>query len=256
MKQTLNAIKNGVVGAIALFAVIMMVFTIFSVLTLDQSQRSLFGFKAMIVQSDSMAATDFKAGDIIFAKKVNPATLQEGDIITFISQDRDSYGETITHKIRTRTYDAAGNPGFVTYGTTTNTNDSTIVTYNYVQGKYVGGIPNAGKFFQYLKTTQGYIMCIFIPFMLLIANEAINCIRLFRQYKREQQAELDAERKQLEAERLQSAEILKELQALKAQLAQAGLQPQPETVTNSDNAKCINSSNENKTIKEEEKNDE
>ena len=256
MKQTLTTIKNIVVAAIAMFAAVMMVLTLFSVFTMDQSQRSILGFRAMIVQSDSMAATDFKAGDIIFTKKVDPATLEQGDIITFISQDPASYGETITHKIRTRTHDAAGSPGFVTYGTTTNTNDATIVTYSYVQGKYIGSVPNVGTFFQYLRTTQGYILFIFIPFMLLILYEGINCIRLFRQYKREQQAELDAERKQLEAERQQSAEILKELQALKAQLAQAGINPQPETVTNSEDAKCINSSNENKTIKEEEKNDE
>ncbi|MBQ3508697.1 MAG: signal peptidase I [Peptococcaceae bacterium] len=225
MKQTLNTIKNIFVTAVAMFAVVMMIFTIFSVFTMDQSQRSILGFRAMIVQSDSMAATDFKAGDIIFAKKTDPATLKEGDIITFISQDRSSYGETVTHKIRSLTHDAAGNPGFITYGTTTNSDDSTIVTYSYVQGKYIGKIPNAGTFFQYLRTTQGYILFIFIPFMLLILFEGINCIRLFRQYKREQQEELDAERKQLEDERKQTAEMLSELQALKQQLAEAGIQP-------------------------------
>ena len=246
MKEIFNTIKNIVVSAVAMFAVLMMIFTLFSVFTMDQSQRSILGYRAMIVQSDSMAATDFKAGDIIFTKKADPATLKEGDIITFISQDRSSYGETITHKIRSRTYDAAGNPGFVTYGTTTNTNDSTIVTYPYVQGKYIGSVPSVGKFFQYLRTTQGYILFIFIPFMLLILYEAINCIRLFRQYKREQQAELEAERRQLEEDRRQSAEILKELQALKQQLAEAGIQPHKPTVTNGEDTKCIYSSDENK----------
>lgn len=251
MKQTLQTIKDIVVGAIALFAVVMMLFTFFSVFTMDQNQRSILGFRAMIVQSDSMAATDFKAGDIIFTKQVDPSTLKEGDIITFISQDPASYGETVTHKIRIRTYDTDGSPGFVTYGTTTNTNDSTIVTYQYVQGKYIGSVPNAGTFFQYLRTTQGYILFVLIPFLLLILNEGINCIRLFRQYKREQQEELDAERRQLEAERQQSAEMLKELQALKAQLAQAGLQPPINTVTNSEDAKCIHSSKENNKKEEE-----
>lgn len=251
MKQTLQTIKDIVVGAIALFAVVMMLFTFFSVFTMDQNQRSILGFRAMIVQSDSMAATDFKAGDIIFTKQVDPSTLKEGDIITFISQDPASYGETVTHKIRSRTYDTDGSPGFVTYGTTTNTNDSTIVTYQYVQGKYIGSVPNAGTFFQYLRTTQGYILFVLIPFLLLILNEGINCIRLFRQYKREQQEELDAERRQLEAERQQSAEMLKELQALKAQLAQAGLQPPTNTVTNSEDAKCIHSSTENNKKEEE-----
>ena len=65
-----------------------------------------------IVNSDSMAATDFKAGSLILVKEVDPSTLQEGDIITFMSQDTESFGETITHKIRTLTTDAKGNPRF------------------------------------------------------------------------------------------------------------------------------------------------
>lgn len=55
---------------------------------------------------------------MILVKEVDPSTLKEGDIITFMSQDTDSFGETITHKIRKLTTDAEGNPGFITYGTT------------------------------------------------------------------------------------------------------------------------------------------
>ena len=47
----------------------------------------------------------------------------------------------------------------------------------------------------------------------------LNCIRLFRQYKKEQTAEIQAERDQIEAERQQNAEMFKELLALKEQLA-------------------------------------
>ena len=48
---------------------------------LDRNDRALFGYKMYIVRSDSMSATDFKAGDLILVRSVDPATLQEGDII-------------------------------------------------------------------------------------------------------------------------------------------------------------------------------
>ena len=155
MKKTLNIIKNILVWLILLAAIGMMVFTIFSVTTFDQSHRSVFGYKFFIVQSDSMSATDFDAGDIVFVKEIDPATLQEGDIIAYTSQNTHNYGETVTHKIRSLTTDENGNPGFITYGTTTNTDDEHIVTYPYVLGKYTGILPKVGTFFAFLKTTPG-----------------------------------------------------------------------------------------------------
>ena len=151
----------------------------------------------------------------------NDKGLKAGDIITFISQDPDSFGEVITHKIRSLTADAVGRPGFVTYGTTTNTDDATVVTHEYVVGRYVGRIPNVGSFFQFLKTTPGYIICILIPFLLLILSQGLNCVRLFRQYKSEQMDEMKAERAKLEQERAESQRMMAELLELKARLAES-----------------------------------
>ena len=219
MKKVLRITKRVLVWLVVAITVLMMIFTVISVTTFNRNDRDLFGYKAFIVRTDSMSKTDFDAGDLIFVEEVNPSTLKEGDIITFISQDSESFGETITHKIRRKTVDAKGNPGFVTYGTTTNTDDATIVTYPYILGQYTGHIPYLGTFFNFMKTTQGYIICIFVPFMLLIIYQGINCIRLFRKYKKEQMADMEEERKKLSEEREESARVLAELEALKAQLA-------------------------------------
>ncbi len=218
MKKALSIIKTTLVWLVVALAVFMMIFTVISVTTFNRNDRDLFGFKAYIVNSDSMAKTDFNAGDLIFVKEVDPSTLKEGDIISFMSQDTDSFGETITHKIRKLTTDAEGNPGFITYGTTTDTDDETIVTYPYVLGKYETHIPKIGTFFNFLKTTPGYFVCIFVPFMLLIIYQGVNFFRLFRRYKKEQMEEMQAERDKIEAERAENAKMLAELQALKAQL--------------------------------------
>lgn len=221
MKKALNIIKTIFVWLVVLLAVAMMIFTVISCTTFNRNDRSIFGYKMYIVNSDSMAATDFNAGSLIFAKEVDPSTLAEGDIITFMSQDTDHFGETITHKIRTVTTDAQGNPGFITYGTTTDTDDATIVTYPYVLGKYTGHVPHLGTFFNFLKTTQGYFICIFTPFMLIILFEGVKFIRIFRRYKREQMEEMQAERNKIEEERAENARMLREIQLLKAQLEES-----------------------------------
>ena len=218
MKKALNIVKNILVWIIVVFAVLMMVFTVVSVNTFDRSDRNLFGYKAFIVLSDSMKATDFDAGDLVLVKEVDPSTLKEGDIISYTSQNTSNFGETVTHKIRMITTDQNSQPGFITYGTTTNTDDETVVTYDYVLGKYQTRLKGVGSFFQFLKTTPGYICCIFVPFALLILVQGINCIRLFKRYKMEQYKEIEDERTKLEQERAESQKMMSELLELKKQL--------------------------------------
>lgn len=211
---------NVVVWIVAVFAVCMMIFTIVSVSTFDRSDRNLFGYKAFIVLSDSMSKTDFSAGDLVLVKETDPEQLQVGDIIAYTSQNDSNYGETVTHKIRSITTNEEGEPGFITYGTTTDMDDETVVTYPYILGKYAGHIPKAGTFFQYLKTTPGYIMCIFLPFLVLILLEGFRCVQLFRKYRKEQQDELQAERAKLQAEREETQKMMKELMQMKEQMQQ------------------------------------
>jgi len=218
MKKALHIIKAIVTWFLMIASIGMMVFTIISVTTFDQPDRNLFGYKPLIVLSDSMSKTDFNAGDLVLVKETDPSTLKEGNIIAYTSTGTDNYGETVTHKIRSLTTDADGNPGFITYGTTTNTDDETVVTYEYVLGKYETHIPKVGTFFQFLKTTPGYICCIFIPFMLLILIHLMDSIRLFRKYKSEQKAELQAERDEIAKERAESQMMMEELLKLKEQL--------------------------------------
>lgn len=219
MKKALDIIKTIFVWMIVAFAAFMMIFTVISVTTFNRSDRNLFGFRAYIVNSDSMSKTDFSAGDLIFVKETDPTLLKEGDIITYLSQNTESFGETVTHKIRKLTTDAEGNPGFITYGTTTDTDDTTVVTYPYILGKYTTHIPKVGIFFNFLKTTTGYFVCIFVPFMLLIIYQGVKFFNLFRRYKKEQMAQIEAEKERIAAEREENAKMLAELNALKQELA-------------------------------------
>ena len=118
MKKALNIVKSVLVWLVVIFAVCMMIFTVVSVSTFDRRDRSIFGYKAFTVLSDSMSKTHFDAGDVVLVKEVEPQTLEVGDVIAYTSTNTENYGETVTHMIREKTADADGNPGFITYGTT------------------------------------------------------------------------------------------------------------------------------------------
>ena len=227
MKKAWNIIRKIIVWAIVVFSLGMMAFTIISVTTFDRADRSVFGYSAFIVLSDSMKATDFDAGDLVIIKQTDPSTLKEGDIISFQSPDESNYGEIVTHKIREVTTDDEGNPGFITYGTTTDSNDQGIVTYNLVIGKYQGHIPKVGTFFNFLKSVPGYFICIFTPFFILILVQARNSIKLFRKYKKEQMEEIQAEKKSLEEERVKSQEMMEQLMQMQQAMEKNGGQLPP-----------------------------
>lgn len=216
MKKKFNKALDILSTILMIFAIGMMIFTIVSVNCFNRQDKYIFGYKAFIVLSDSMSATDFDAGDLALVKDVDPSTLVEGDIIAYVSNDTNNYGEVVTHKIRSVNPDGT----FTTYGTTTNTDDPLPVSYEQVIGKYQNNIPKVGSFFNFLKTVPGYICCIFIPFVLLILIQGIYCIRLFKRYKKEQMIMIKKERAALEKEREETRKMMEELMEMKKQMEQ------------------------------------
>lgn len=229
-KKIFNIAFKVISGLIVAFAVFMMIFTVFTVATVDRNDRSIFGIKFYIVQTDSMSPSElnadldvhFNAGDIIIIKDAkNPRALQPGEIIAFMSTNSDSYGETVTHMIREVKKTGDGKVfGYVTYGTNTGVNDEALVEPEYILGVYAGKLPALGNFFAFVKSTPGYIICILVPFLLLILYNGVNVIRLFRKYKSEQMEAMQAERDKLDEERAENQRMMQELLALKAQLEQ------------------------------------
>ena len=231
-KKILNIILKVVTWLLVAFTVFMMIFTVVTVTTVDRNDRSIFGVKFYIVQTDSMSLSEnnkdmdvhFNAGDIVLIKDVkDKTTLKEGDVIAFLSMNEDNRGETVTHMIREVKKNEDGKVlGYVTYGTNTGTDDKVLVEPEYVLGQYSGKLPGVGNFFAFVKSTPGYIVCILVPFLLLILYNGVNVIRLFRKYKREQMEAMQAEKEKLEAERAENQRMMQELLELKAQLSQNG----------------------------------
>ena len=117
----------------------------------------------------------------------------------------------------------------MTYGTTTGVDDSYPVPFDNVIGEYKFRLPKMGYFFEFLTTPAGYVTVILIPFLVLIALQGAKFFRLVRQYRAEQQAELDAKRAEAAAELEEARRMKEELERLKAQLQDAVSENQAKT---------------------------
>ncbi|MFR1632657.1 MAG: signal peptidase I, partial [Oscillospiraceae bacterium] len=196
-KKALKITGNVLTVAVAILVVIMTVLTVFSMVFNRDGTASVFGVQAYVVQSDSMTP-EFAAGDVIFSEEVNPEELVAGDIITFISRDSASYGQTITHCIReVTTYN--GELAFITYGIATGVDDGTPAAASDVLGRYAFRIAGLGSFFEFLKSVPGYIVCILLPFLVIIGLQIANIVSAVRAARAEKAAAAAAERSRVEA---------------------------------------------------------
>ena len=261
-KKAWEIIKSVMVWVIVAISAFMMIFTMISSKTFNRTDKDFLGYRMFIVMSDSMKKTDFKAGDLVIVKQVDPTTLDVGDIITFYDPTDFSYKKTISHKIKELAVDEDGNPGFKTYGTTTGAVDDWVVTYPLILGEYKMHIPNAGHFFNFMKTPAGYVVCILTPFMALMIWQGASLIGTYKKYKGEkdeektaaQSAAIAAEREQVAKERAEAQKMMDELNALKAMLLQqtqgggaqnGGAGEQPSNSQSVENQPTENGQNEN-----------
>ena len=238
LQKALNISVKIISWLLVAFTVVILIFTVISATTLDKNDRGIFGYKFFIVLSDSMSPSEnnkdmevtFSAGDIVIIKEVADKTaLKEGDIISFISltlgekenknEDLEGNPNIITHMIRRVIKDDSGRvTGYVTFGTNSGADDEEVLDPGYIIGKYEGKLPKIGYFFNFMKSTVGYIVCILIPFLLLILYNAANVIRALKSMKAEEKAKVEAERAEIEADRQKNEEMMRELLALKAEL--------------------------------------
>ena len=147
-KKVLGILKTVLVWIILVVSVLMMLFTVISTTMFDNAEKDIFGYKFMVVLSDSMSKTHFDAGDVIIVKEVNKKDLAVGDVISFISQNEESFGQTVTHMIKEVTTDANGDTAFVTYGTTKGIENEDKALAPMIIGKYQTKIPKLGYFFE------------------------------------------------------------------------------------------------------------
>ena len=117
----------------------------------------LVGFQVFTVLSGSMEPT-FETGSLIYVKSVDPFTLEEGDIITFMV-DEDTVA---THRVVGIVPDET-DPGtirFRTKGDNNDAEDGTLVHYKNVIGEPKYSIPKLGYVTNYIQHPPGMYVTI------------------------------------------------------------------------------------------------
>ena len=94
-------------------------------------------------------------------------------VISFF--DPAGNGSTVvTHKVIEILHNEDGTRSFRTKGINNNTEDRLLVPQDNLVGRYTGvRIPYAGNVALFMQTTYGLIVCVFIPFVLLVAYDII-----------------------------------------------------------------------------------
>jgi signal peptidase I len=126
-------------------------------------------YKLFTVQSGSMEPT-IKTGSLIFVKPLSDYSI--GDIITRRTLDPKV---TVTHRIQERT-EQNGTIIFKTKGDANQAEDSEFVDRESVVGKVLLWIPYLGYPVGFARTSQGIILIIVIPAVIIIYDE-INKIK-------------------------------------------------------------------------------
>ena len=160
--QTIKFISN-ILGKILTFLIIICsivaIVTVFQILKSPDKIPNFCGYKVLQVASGSMESV-FGIGDVILIKEAKKEEINKGDIITFKKQ------EIITHRIieMSKSNDTIY---YTTKGDSNNVEDDEKVKYEEIEGKYITKFVNVGHLISFLNTTEGFIVLISLPIIVI-----------------------------------------------------------------------------------------
>lgn len=158
MKTTIKKIGN-VVTTVLVVAVVLLAIALAGV--------RLFGLQVYTVLSGSMEPA-YPVGALLYDKKVDPAQLRPGDVITFML-DEDTI---VTHRIVEVVPDEE-DPSVIRFRTKGDANaaeDGSLVHYKNVLGTPVFAIPKLGYFASFVQQPPGlYVAIAFGAVLVLLA---------------------------------------------------------------------------------------
>lgn len=132
---------------------------------------SIGGLFPMIILTDSMTP-EFSSGDLIICQTAKAEDIQEGDIICFYDPAGNGT-TTVTHRVTKVTADDSGALAWETKGDANNTGDSMLVPADNLVGLYRRHFAGLGNIAMFMQTTQGLILCVICPIILLVAYDVL-----------------------------------------------------------------------------------
>ena len=179
-KEILNTVVN-VILVVALIVAALCTYTSF-VSTSGNGVPSILGVRMFSIQTESMYPT-MNPGDLIFGTGIDDMSeLRPGDIITYWTVIN---GERVlnTHRIE-EIYDGGAFLIFATKGDKNPGVDALTVHESEVVAKYSGfKIDGAGKVFDYLQTSTGFLLVVVIPVFLFFLFHLVQFFRVLFEYQ-------------------------------------------------------------------------
>ncbi len=165
-------------SALVILIIIGIIFTLYVVDVKVQESKGgtakpLFG--AYVIISGSMEP-NIHVYDVIISKRVDPSTLEVGDVITFHSNDTRFYGETVTHRIVEVIDSKKGI--YRTKGDANNVEDEALTVGENIMGKVVMRIPQLGRVQSFIATKGGWFIVILIPCLCVISYDIVKIMKL------------------------------------------------------------------------------
>lgn len=180
--------KNKKITKIILYAIIIII--IYNILIvgvssiLNRTGKSIFGFKAYIITTESMNP-NIKSGDIIIVKETKEDLLEVGDVITF----KINNGVTITHRIIDIVQTPEGEKEYVTKGDNNNLEDVENVKYEQIEGSKVLKVPYFGKIAILLQDEVYLILIIIIILLICLHLQKLKEKNIIRREKKKEEDE-------------------------------------------------------------------
>lgn len=148
------------------------------------------GFKTLDVPTGSMRPT-IQPGSLVLMKSVPVSSIKVGDIITYTNPL--TMKSTISHRV-IKIYKINGKvPVFITKGDANPSPDSPVVG-GLVKGQVIWHVPYLGEWMQWSKTWIGISILVYIPSLIIMAEEVIR----MRDYLKSQQPYILAGYKRIE----------------------------------------------------------
>lgn len=151
---------------------------------------SVLGITPMVVLSGSMSGEQpghIEVGDLIFVSRADPASLEVGDVIAFMSGQT-----TVTHRIFSIETQADGSLSFITKGDANAAQDTQPVSQDDLVGLYRFRIPKAGDLALFLQQPLGMLLFAGIPLLAFILYDILRRQR-FAARERQKAQEMEAE---------------------------------------------------------------
>lgn len=159
---------------------------------------SFGGIFPMIILTDSMEP-EFSSGDLIICHTADADEIKKGDIICFYDPAGNGT-TTVTHRVSKVTKDGSGSLAWETKGDANNTEDTTLVPAKNLVGIYKTHFSGLGNAAMFVQSTQGLIICVVCPIILLVAYDVIRR-RIYEKSKKKDTDALMAELEALRAEK-------------------------------------------------------